>query len=552
MKLYKKSILGVLLSLIMISCSDDDDNATTATNSSLFAEMKTVMGGENAINGATSIKYSVVGVANEFQEDPEPVNELTANYSYDLTYLLNGEKAKQSWSIQTDYAYEADFSFVELIDGTNGTSEGVTGFFSQYFAGFGVEGDPMFSTKLAARQKTNAMSNPLALIKLISSGSTVEGSVLGEINVGFNTSTFGFGSATPDIMLLIDTSTKMPLKATVLEADPLYGDVLYEVLYSDWTTVNGILYPGKLTHIFDDHIIRIETLSAIEINPTFDISDLTVTTPDWTYDVNEAKYGHLSSQFHYRMLMVSFASDFPVEFTTATSAAATPSATVPNDPNVYRVSGDFQSHYTYAFKVNGELVLLDSPFNNRRSAAVLNKIRADFSTDPIKYVVNSHNHFDHIGGIRGSLAEGGDLVVGEGSRLSFESILQNPYTIFPNPIDGNTVNVIGVSGELVIGTGDDQLILYTVPTTHAETDDFILIYKPSTETIYFGGDIYNPGFGFVFDGLGTINQERSIHLAKDLVTLVESKGITVVTSYAVHGFVLQDNLYSNIVDMSNL
>jgi len=550
MKVKNKLILSALLLLLIASCDKDDDNIIL-TNDILFADMLEILGGSTAIDAATSIQYAVTGIANEFQEDPEPVNELTANYSYDLIYMLDARKTKQSWSIQTDYAYESDFSFVEVIDGTKGTSEGTTGFFSQYFAGFGVQGDPMFSTKLAARQKTNMMSSPLAMVKMISARTTITGSTVGIIDIGFNASSLGFGSATPDLQLVIDIDTKLPVKAQVLENDPLYGDVVYQVEYSEWTTVNGIQYPGKLTHIFDGHTIRTETLSNIEINPTFDPSDLTVSTSDWTYDADEAKSGHLSSQFHYRMLMVSFAEDFPVEFTEATDPAATPSATVPNDVNVYRVSGDFQSHYTYAFKVNGELVIYDSPLNNRRTSAALNKIRADFSTDPIKYVVNSHNHFDHIGGIRGSLAEGGDLVVGAGSKTAFESILQNPYTVLSNPIEGLTVNVVGVTDELVVGTGDDQIILYILPTEHAETDDFIMIYKPSTQTIYLA-DVYNPGFGFAWEGLGTANQQRSILLAKDIVNFVDSKGITVANSYAVHGFVLQDNLYSNIVDMSNM
>jgi len=546
-----KFIIGALLLLAFAGCKDDDDDMIPVSNETLFAEMLETLGGSSAIDVATSVQYTVTGIANEFQEDPEPINEFTANYSYDLTYMLNGENSKQNWSIQTDYAYESDFSFVETIDGTKGTSEGTTGFFSQYFAGFGVPGDPMFSTKLASRQKTNMMSSPLAMAKMIASKTIATSGTLGTIPIGFNTSSLGFGAATPDLELVIDQVTKLPLKAQVTENDPLYGDVVYEVSYADWTTVNGIQYPGKLTHTLDGHILRIETLSNIEIDPTFDMADLTVATSDWGYDANEAKSGHLSSQFHYRMLMVSFASDFPVEFTVATDPSATPSATVPNDENVYRVSGDFQSHFTYAFKVNGELVIYDSPFNNRRTSAALAKIRTDFSTDPIKYVVNSHNHFDHIGGIRGSLAEGGDLVVGQGSKTAFETILQNPYTVLPNPIEGLSVGVVGVSDEMVIGTGDDQIILYVLPNEHAETDDFILVYKPSTETIYMA-DVYNPGFGFVWDGLGTKNQERSILLAKDIVNFVDSKGISVVTSYAVHGFVLQDNLYSNIVDMSNM
>lgn len=550
MKLNKIFFLAIIVACTIFACNDDEE-AILQDNTTLFNEMQNALGGADNLTNATAIQYQSTGVAFEFQEDPEPVNGKVSDFTYSLLYNLNGAQSKQEWDVDAEYAYATEFEFVETIDGTKGLSEGSTGTFPEYFGGFGVMGDPMFSTKVAARQKTLMMSNPVAIAKLISLAD-VRGTEYGKVPIGFNTSSLGFGASTPDIELIIDTNTKLPTKAQVLENDPLLGDVIYEVIYSNWTTINGLQVPQNLEHILDGMTIRTETLSNIEVNPTFDASELTVAAGDaWTYDATQALYGHLSSQFHYRTLLQTFPMDFPAEFTDQTSPLALPSELVANDADAYRISGDFQSHFTYAFKVDGELVIYDSPFNDRRSAAVLSKIRSDFSTAPIKYVVNSHNHFDHIGGTRGNLAEGGELVVGAGSKSFMENVLQRPSTVLPNPIEGQTINVIGVSDKMVIGTGEEQIELYTIPSHHAEDEDYIVLYKPFTKTIYFN-DLVNPGFIFVFDQFPPIDQQRTIDLAKDIVNFVDSEGIDVQIYHCTHGFTTQDFDFQTVRDIADM
>ena len=541
MKSFKIILIAIIVIASIAGCNKDEENniVVPENNVTLFNEMQEALGGVNNITNATTIRYESTGVASEFQEDPEPVSGKVADFSYSLIYNLDGTQSKQDWIVEANYAYSTYYEFVETIDNTNGKSVGSTGTFSAHFGSFGVEGDPMFSTKLAARQKTLMMSSPISIAKMIASGD-VKGSEYGTIDVGFNTSSLGFGSSTPDIELVVDTDTKLPVKAQVLENDPLLGDVVYEVLYSNWTTVDGVKLPQTLEHKLDGNTIRTESLSNLEINPTFNTSELTVDEVDaWPYDENQAKYGHLSSQFHYRTLLITFPIDFPVEYVDQTSPLALPSELVPNDNNAYRVSGDYQSHFTYAFKVDGGLLLYDSPINDRRSEVVLNKIRSDFSTEPIKYVVHSHNHFDHTGGVRGNLAEGGELIVGEGSKSFIEGILQRPSTVLPNPIEGASINVIGIADNMSIGEGDEKIELYTISTEHAEQDDYVVLYKSSTKTLYFN-DLINPGFIFVFDNFNAEDQARIIQLAKDIVDFVDSKGLDVVTYHCTHGFTNQD------------
>ena len=326
-------------------------------NPTLFSEMQTALGGEANINNASVLKYLSTGVASEFQEDPEPINGKVADYTYSLLYNLDGTQSKQAWDVDAEYAYFTQFAFEETIDGTKGYSEGETGTFSARFESFGVTGDPMFSTKLAARQKTLLMSSPLAISKMIARGN-VTGTTYGTISLGYNTSSLGFGNSTPDIELIVDTHTKLPIKTQTLENDPLLGDVVYEVLFSNWTTIGGLQVPQNIEHKLDGNTIRTESFSNIEINPTFDAAELTVNSADaWTYDATQAQHGYLSSQFHYRTILQTFPIDFPVEITSQTSPLALPSELVANDDNAYRVSGDFQSHYTYAFKVDEGLLI---------------------------------------------------------------------------------------------------------------------------------------------------------------------------------------------------
>jgi len=156
---FNKTRLFILFVVFSTIGCKDDDEMVFQDNPTLFSEMQQALGGADNIANATAITYQAIGVALEPQEDPEPVNGKVADYTYNLTYNLDGTQSKQEWDVDAEYAYATHFEFVETIDGTRGLSEGSTGTFPERFAGFGVTGDPMFSTKLAARQMMFEVQN---------------------------------------------------------------------------------------------------------------------------------------------------------------------------------------------------------------------------------------------------------------------------------------------------------------------------------------------------------------------------------------------------------
>ena len=46
------------------------------------------------------------------------------------------------------------------------------------------------------------------------------------------------------------------------------------------------------------------------------------------------------------------------------------------------------------------VVVVEGPQNEERSLAVIAKVKETIPNKPIRYLINSHVHFDHSGGLR--------------------------------------------------------------------------------------------------------------------------------------------------------
>ena len=55
-------------------------------------------------------------------------------------------------------------------------------------------------------------------------------------------------------------------------------------------------------------------------------------------------------------------------------------------------------------------MVIEGPQDEARSIAVLAEIHTLVPGKPIKYAVNTHHHFDHLGGVRAYAAEGATVI----------------------------------------------------------------------------------------------------------------------------------------------
>lgn len=78
------------------------------------------------------------------------------------------------------------------------------------------------------------------------------------------------------------------------------------------------------------------------------------------------------------------------------------------------------------------LVIVEAPGNDARTEAALNEAKRVVPNKPIRYLVNTHGHFDHSGGLRGFVAEGITVITHRLNKPYYEQILAYPRTINPD------------------------------------------------------------------------------------------------------------------------
>src|SRR5262249_34979276 len=79
------------------------------------------------------------------------------------------------------------------------------------------------------------------------------------------------------------------------------------------------------------------------------------------------------------------------------------------------------------------VVLIEGPGGDAQAMATIAEAKRMFPDKPIKYVVNTHHHSDHAGGIRAYASEGIPILTHESHKRYYEQeIFKNPHTLNPD------------------------------------------------------------------------------------------------------------------------
>jgi glyoxylase-like metal-dependent hydrolase (beta-lactamase superfamily II) len=236
-------------------------------------------------------------------------------------------------------------------------------------------------------------------------------------------------------------------------ADPALGDADVVATYSDYKDYSGVKFPSKI----------------LVVQGGFPVWDLTVAnvTPNAPLDLPVPE-------------PVQKATIPPVQ--TASTKLA---------DGVWHVMGG--SHHSVVVEFDQYLAVAEAPLNEERSLAVIAEAKKLAPNKPIRYVLTTHHHFDHAGGLRTYVAEGATVVTHQSNVPYFEKTLVAPATLAPDmqAKSPKTPTFQGVSDKSVISDGKQTIEVYaTGGDTH--TDEYTLIYLPKPR-ILVEGDAYSPG-----------------------------------------------------------
>ena len=289
-----------------------------------------------------------------------------------------------------------------------------------------------------------------------------------------------------------------------LTTNSVVGDVPVEVTYSDYAKFGDIQFPKHI----------------VEKQDGFPTLDITIT------DVQPNAAVSLP---------------VPTNVASAPAPPAVPMATIEkvadglwslNSAGTRSLAVEFADH----------IVMLEGPTSDARSKVVNELVRKTVPNKPITYVVNTHAHYDHAGGLREYVAEGITVITHESNKAFYEQAWARPRTIEDTAPTSNKPTIETVGDKKVLSDRTHTVELYFLPN-HGHHTGQLIAYLPK-ERILMYGDAYNPPAG---NEIRT--PERGPEFAAQLVQIVDQLKLKPERIAPVHGRVVP---YKNLLTAFDL
>lgn len=268
------------------------------------------------------------------------------------------------------------------------------------------------------------------------------------------------------------------------------GDTLTEQIFSDYRTVNGIKVPFRLTVRTAGQTVQETAYSTIRLDEP---------PPAEAFDI-------------------------PKDVLDPSPIATAPMHVTTLAPGVHLLGGG--AHNTLSVEFRDYVVVIEAPLSSDRSRAVLNKVKELAPGKPVRWVVATHHHFDHSGGLREYIAEGVTVVTHPKNAEFIRGLGKVPRTLRPDRLSAKAEEprVESVSGKRTFSDGEQTVEIHPVQTTHAE--DMVIAWLPR-QKILFNSDLFGPP---LVGPVGVAND-----FAVELLRAIRSAGWEVQTLAGGHG-----------------
>ena len=499
-----KGLLSVLSPIIVFFLLIGTVPAQTQSSDAkaLLEAAAKAMGGIQALR---SLKNQVVeseGKQFDSSSTPRPggATRQITTFRYTLTRDVTQPRVKLEWDGQSLGRNEA-VRWIEVIDGSVGLLlEG----------GSGGKQSRLHPARLATRLREEKRSAARIILVALEEKSLTR---LADAEMdGIRHHVLAFKDNGDEFRLYLDPKTKLPAEVEIMEDDPLEGDSKFTLRYGDWRKVDGLMLPFNLRYELNGKPLQEEQIKSVRNNVPLGLDTFSVPEPIRN---EKADAKPIASQWLLRRVAgnVSYQDlgrNPPVEF-------------VQLAEGVYQIQGT--SHNTVIIEMRDHLVAVEGPLYEERSYPVIKAVKERFPNKPIRYVIPTHHHLDHAGGIRGYMAEGAIVVAPFIATQFYTRVAKAPHTLRPDSLQRNGMAVVIESyggGRRILTDGSREIDIYPLPTSHAE--DLQVIYLPR-EKIVIEADHVSPRKG----------QVRPAPLLKEFVQGIDKLGLDVTTVAGIHG-----------------
>ena len=286
-------------------------------------------------------------------------------------------------------------------------------------------------------------------------------------------------------IVLFDPATNLPARVRTLDWDALEGDSVYDAEYSDWRDVSGTKIAFLAHYTLNGMKVADLKLSNVMINPalapkTFDIPQAMLTAAAKPAPANATPY-----QWIIRRQFSGFYYDSDTKYTDDLDSLKV----VDVATNVSQTQGG--THNTLFIATNTYLIAVEAPNDDGQAIQSIDMAKKRYPGKPIRYLILTHHHVDHVGGMRTYAAEGATIVVGKGDGDYLRKALVRPETLNPDaPKKAFTPKVIEVDGKWSINDAGREVDAYVVDNPHVSP--MLIVYIPDSK-LGIVTDLYVPG-----------------------------------------------------------
>jgi glyoxylase-like metal-dependent hydrolase (beta-lactamase superfamily II) len=269
------------------------------------------------------------------------------------------------------------------------------------------------------------------------------------------------------IGLYLDKTTAQLRAYNAIDTETMWGDTNALYLLGDWRPVGALTLP---------HTLQIRKDDGVYANMQYD--DITVNDND---------------------VLAIF--DVPADVTAQADAVVAANgeawAALEWNPVADKVTHVVAfSHHSMVVEFPSFVVVIEGAYTEGQSLVLARLVEQNIGK-PIRYVVPTHPHYDHTGGIRGFAAIGANVLVAAGHEKELRMIVESPHTNPPDALAANFAagaevgRVEVFSGMTEITEGDQTLQLYEVRGI-PHVGPKVLPFVPSTgvlfqSDLFFGG-----------------------------------------------------------------